>query len=129
MAKSTTVTSTKTATKRANAKPSKQDKEDKPKRAPSVYNLFVQVKMKEWKENNPGVPIKEAMSEIGALWRDAPENPNRGKEPRSKKPKANADKPAPKATKKKPPPKASDAEQSGEESEWYTCSFLTMTGC
>lgn len=106
------------------------DKADKPKRAPSAYNLFVQAKMKEWKENNPGVPHKEAMGEvyahastfilpsrspqIGALWRDAPENPNRGKEPKPKKPKA--DKPA-KDT-KKPPPKSSDAEGSGEESDW-----------
>ncbi|KAG8213491.1 hypothetical protein J3R82DRAFT_12030 [Butyriboletus roseoflavus] len=123
MAKTTTVTSTKTATKRANAKTVKQDKENKPKRAPSAYNLFVQAKMKEWKENNPGVPIKEAMVEIGALWRDAPENPNRGKEPKSRKPKAN--KSAPKAkTTKKAPSKSSDAEQSGEESEWYN-SFLS----
>ena len=42
------------------------DKEDKPKRAPSAYNLFVQAKMKEWKENNPGAPIKEAMVEVYA---------------------------------------------------------------
>ncbi|KAF8548352.1 hypothetical protein OG21DRAFT_1471317 [Imleria badia] len=113
MAKSATVTATKAATKRANAKTSKQDK---PKRAPSAYNLFVQAKMKEWKENNPGAPNKDAMVEIGALWRDAPENPNRGKEPKSRKPKANADKPPTKVT-KKPPPKSSDAEASGEESD------------
>jgi hypothetical protein len=88
--------------------------------------------MKEWKENNPGAPNKDAMVEvwtdsaytlfvsrsrqIGALWRDAPENPNRGKEPKSRKPKANADKPPTKVT-KKPPPKSSDAEASGEESD------------
>lgn len=114
------------------------DKGDKPKRAPSAYNLFVQAKMKEWKENNTGAPIKEAMVEvgahtstflfvsrsrqIGAMWRDAPENPNRGKEPKSRKPKASVAKSVPKA--KKPPPKSSDAEQSGEESEWYY-SFLS----
>jgi hypothetical protein len=40
------------------------DKEDKPKRAPSAYNLFVQAHMKEWKEAHPGAPIKEAMSEV-----------------------------------------------------------------
>lgn len=117
------------------------DKADKPKRAPSAYNLFVQTKMKEWKENNPGVPIKDAMSEvyahtstfqsvsrsrqIGAMWRDAPENPNRGKEPKARKPKANADKPA--KTTKKPPPKSSDVEASGEESEWYSRPLLTTT--
>lgn len=97
--------------------------------------------MKGWKENNPGAPIKEAMIEvcahnihllsvsrsrqIGAMWKDAPENPNRGKEPKSRKPKANVDKSAPKAkATKKPPPKLSDAEESGEESEWYG-SFLS----
>ncbi|KAF8119984.1 hypothetical protein EV363DRAFT_1356316, partial [Boletus edulis] len=72
--------------------------------------------MKDWKENNPGVPIKDAMAEIGALWRDAPENPNRGKEPKSRKPKANANKPVTKAA-KEPPPKSSDAEASAEESD------------
>jgi hypothetical protein len=118
------------------------DKEDKPKRAPSAYNLFVQVKMKEWREDNPGAPVKEAMVEvcahtstllsvsrsrqIGKLWRDAPENPNRGKEPKSRKPKANADKPAAKAT-KKPPPKSNDAEASGEESDWCDRPSLTST--
>ncbi|KAG6370751.1 hypothetical protein JVT61DRAFT_10953 [Boletus reticuloceps] len=124
MAKTTTATSTKTATKRANAKTSKQDKEGKPKRAPSAYNLFVQAKMKDWKENNPGVPIKDAMAEIGALWRDAPENPNRGKEPKSRKPKANANKPVKAA--KEPPPKSSDAEASAEESDWCGRPFLVV---
>lgn len=117
------------------------DKEDKPKRAPSAYNLFVQAKMKEWKENNPGAPVKEAMSEvyarihppscisrprqIGVLWRDAPENPNRGKEPKSRKPKASGDKP--KKAAKKPPPKSSDAEASGEESAWCARPFVPRT--
>ncbi|KIJ13174.1 hypothetical protein PAXINDRAFT_100855 [Paxillus involutus ATCC 200175] len=116
MAKTATETSTKAATKRANAKSTKADKEDKPKRAPTAYNLFVQAQMKEWKANNPGAPIKEAMVEIGALWRDAPENPNRGKEPKARKPKAAAQKPAKPKT-KAPPPKSSDAEDSGEASE------------
>lgn len=63
--------------------------------------------------------------QIGALWKDAPENPNRGKEPKSRKPKVNVDKPAPKArATKKALPKSSDAEQSDEESEWYD-SFLS----
>ncbi|KAF9236301.1 hypothetical protein BU15DRAFT_32386, partial [Melanogaster broomeanus] len=105
---SCTETSTKAATKRSNAKVTKADKEDKPKRAPTAYNLFVQSKMKDWKANNPGAPIKEAMVEIGALWRDAPENPNRGKEPKTRKPKVVAEKKAPKPRTKAPPPKSSD---------------------
>ncbi|KAG1720713.1 uncharacterized protein EDB91DRAFT_1177422 [Suillus paluster] len=116
MAKTATESTTKAATKRANAKTSKADKEDKPKRAPSAYNLYVQAHMKEWKEANPGAPIKEAMSEIAVMWRDAPENPNRGKEPKARKPKAAA---APKASRKKKqtPPPSSDAENSAEASE------------
>lgn len=85
-----TETTTKAATKRANSKSAKADKEDKPKRQPTAYNLFVQAKMKEWKAKNPNAPIKEAMVEIGQLWRDAPENPNRGKEPKPRKPKPKA---------------------------------------
>ncbi|KAH7884249.1 hypothetical protein F5I97DRAFT_2035588 [Phlebopus sp. FC_14] len=106
MAKTATTTTTKVATKRANTK-SKAEKEDKPKRSPSAYNLFVQAKMKEWKANNPGAPIKGAMSEIAAQWRDAPENPNRGKEPKARKPKADAPK-----KKKAQTPKSSDVEDS-----------------
>jgi len=66
--------------------------------------------------------------QIGAWWRDAPENPNRGKEPKSRKPKANADKPATKAT-KKPAPKSSDAEASGDESDWCGRPVLTAPTC
>jgi hypothetical protein len=43
------------------------DKEDKPKRAPSAYNLFVQAHMKEWKDSHPGAPIKEAMAEVRVI--------------------------------------------------------------
>ncbi|KAG2071152.1 hypothetical protein BDR04DRAFT_1098844 [Suillus decipiens] len=117
MAKSATESTTKAATKRANAKTSKADKEDKPKRAPSAYNLFVQSHMKEWKDAHPGAPIKEAMSEIAAMWRDAPENPNRGKEPKPRKPKAAAGAPKPGRKKKQTPPPSSDAENTGDASD------------
>ncbi|KAL4064568.1 hypothetical protein V8B97DRAFT_1984890 [Scleroderma yunnanense] len=100
-----TETITKVATKRANTKLAKAaDKEDKPKRQPTAYNLFVQAKMKEWKTKNPNAPIKEAMIEIGQLWRDAPENPNRGKVPKPRKPKAAA----------APPPKTAESEESSD---------------
>jgi hypothetical protein len=91
--------------------------------------------MKEWKESHPGAPIKEAMSEvctriyasvfcltqsfeIAAMWRDAPENPNRGKEPKARKPKEpGAPKVSRKKKKKETPPPSSDAENSAEASE------------
>ncbi|KAJ8595142.1 hypothetical protein M405DRAFT_929712 [Rhizopogon salebrosus TDB-379] len=116
MAKSETESKTKAATKRANTKTSKAVKEDKPKRAPSAYNLFVQAHMKEWKDSHPGAPIKEAMAEIAAMWRDAPENPNRGKEPKARKTKEPG---APKVSRKKKetPPPSSDAENTAEASE------------
>ncbi|KAG2107421.1 uncharacterized protein F5147DRAFT_697198 [Suillus discolor] len=114
MAKSTNRSA---ATKRANTKTSKADKEDKPKRAPSAYNLFVQAHMKEWKEAHPGAPIKEAMAEIAAMWREAPENPNRGKEPKPRKPKAAAGAPKASRKKKQTPPPSSDAENTGDVSD------------
>ncbi|EGN98628.1 hypothetical protein SERLA73DRAFT_181183 [Serpula lacrymans var. lacrymans S7.3] len=125
MAKTATETTTKTATKRANAKTSraKADKSDKPKRAPTAYNLFVQSHMKPWLEAHQGKTVKDAMVEIGALWREAPENPNRGKDPKAKKakePKAKEPKssPKPKPSKKKAPePASSDVENSDDDSE------------
>lgn len=65
---------------------------------------------------NPPFVRFTSESQIGALWRDAPENPNRGKEPKSRKPKAKAA--------KNPPPKSSNAEASGEETEW--CGPLSL---
>ncbi|KAG2132747.1 hypothetical protein DEU56DRAFT_914073 [Suillus clintonianus] len=62
------------------------NKEDKPKRAPSAYNLFVQAHMKEWKDACP------------TMWWEAPENPNRGKEVKLRKPKAAAGTPKAKAS-------------------------------
>ncbi|KAJ7227479.1 hypothetical protein GGX14DRAFT_630132 [Mycena pura] len=76
------VTKTKTATKDANAKTRTKktgaDGEEKKKRAPSAYNIFVKV---------------------AALWREAPENPKRGEivaerpAKKKKEPKAKASKP------------------------------------
>ncbi|KAH7908196.1 hypothetical protein BJ138DRAFT_1158257 [Hygrophoropsis aurantiaca] len=88
MAKAITKTSVKAATKRANDQASKSDK---PKRQPTAYNLFVKAQMKPWLDAHQGSTVKEGMKEIGLLWRDAPENPNRGKE--VKKPAAKTRKP------------------------------------
>lgn len=97
MAKTATETRTKAATKAANTKTKapKADVEDKPKRAPSAYQTFCKEKMKTWNEENPG-RAKEAMAAIAAMWRDAPENPNRGQEPKQRKAKE------PKEVKEKP---------------------------
>jgi hypothetical protein len=51
------------------------------------------------------------------MWRDAPENPNRGKEPKARKAKEPG---APKVSRKKKketPPPSSDAENTAEASE------------
>ena len=39
-------------------------KSDKPKRAPSAYNLFVQAHMKPWLEANKDKSVKAAMVEV-----------------------------------------------------------------
>ncbi|KAH8983964.1 hypothetical protein EDB86DRAFT_166798 [Lactarius hatsudake] len=93
MARTATETTTKTATRRANAKP--KDAEGKPKRPPSAYNLFVKEHMKTYLAENPGKTNKDAMKHIGALWKDAPENPRRGQDAKEKAPKK-----APKRSKK-----------------------------
>lgn len=78
--------------------------EPKEKRAPTPYNLFVKANLPKWKAENSDKPSKEAMAglrrralfefpllmtcpKVAALWKDAPENPKRGKEvvPRKKK--------------------------------------------
>jgi len=83
MPKAATETKTKAATKSANTKP--KEGKTKTKRAPSAYNLFMAEHLKKWREENPGQPHKSGMSAVAALWKDAPENPNRGKEPGEKK--------------------------------------------
>ncbi|KAI0067217.1 hypothetical protein BV25DRAFT_1819526 [Artomyces pyxidatus] len=88
MAKTATDTTTKTATRRANAKTTRtKDGATKTKRAPSAYNNFVKAHMSKYLAENQGKTNRDAMTYIGALWKDAPENPNRGKEPVARKPK------------------------------------------
>ncbi|KAH9970639.1 hypothetical protein BGW80DRAFT_1176038, partial [Lactifluus volemus] len=52
----------------------------KAKRTPSPYNLFVKEHMKSYLADHPDQTNKDAMKHIGALWKDAPENPKRGQE-------------------------------------------------
>ncbi|KAI0790058.1 hypothetical protein C8Q75DRAFT_763787 [Abortiporus biennis] len=80
MVKTTSETQTKTATKSANTKP----RGGGGKRQPSAYNKYVAENMKVWREANPDRPVKEAMAAVAAQWRDAPENPNRGQEPKKR---------------------------------------------
>ncbi|KAF8266270.1 hypothetical protein EI94DRAFT_216345 [Lactarius quietus] len=94
MARTATETTTKTATRRANTKSTK-DVEGKTKRAPTAYNLFVKEHMKTYLTDNPGKTNKDAMKHIGTLWKDAPENPRRGQAVKERPPKK-----APKRSKK-----------------------------
>ncbi|KAH9992200.1 hypothetical protein BJV74DRAFT_834837 [Russula compacta] len=83
MARTATETTTKTATRRVNAK--SKDSDGKAKRSPSAYNLFVKEHMKTYLADHPGKTNKDAMKHIGALWKVSPENPKRGQE--AKRPK------------------------------------------
>jgi hypothetical protein len=54
---------------------------------------------------------------MALLWKDAPENPNRGKEPKTRKPKAPADKPVKKGAKAKTKQKKMEEEEEVPSSE------------
>jgi hypothetical protein len=58
---------------------------------------------------------------MALLWKDSPENPNRGKDSKTRKPKEPASKPASKAAAKKDKPKskkkAAETEEEAEEAE------------
>ncbi|KAJ6624374.1 hypothetical protein B0H10DRAFT_2006963 [Mycena sp. CBHHK59/15] len=122
MAKTATVTKTKTATKDANTKTRAKKSDDgaeKKKREPSAYNVFVSKNLKKWNEEHPN-DKKGGMAAVAALWADAPENPKRG-QPVTKRapPKAKKEKDddAKKAPKSKPKAKASAKAKKESESE------------
>ncbi|KIP05429.1 hypothetical protein PHLGIDRAFT_36458 [Phlebiopsis gigantea 11061_1 CR5-6] len=104
MAKTATETKTRKATKAATAKPTKA------KRAPSAYNLWMKDNLKLYKEKNPGTAQKDAMKAVGAMWRDAPENPRRGEEPKTRTKKA------PVAKSKKPADETATSEAEADPS-------------
>jgi hypothetical protein len=96
--------------------------EGKPKRPPTAYNLFVKEHMKNYLAENPGKTNKDAMKhvrpilplvllfthshfQIGALWKDAPENPRRGQAVKERPPKK-----APKRSKKTEPEDSESAD-------------------
>ncbi|KAK0485024.1 hypothetical protein IW261DRAFT_1460004 [Armillaria novae-zelandiae] len=70
------------------ASKTKTFKEVKTPREPSKYQQFMSVQLKLWKEQNPDRAPTDAMKEVAVIWRDSPENPNRGKAPRPRKKKA-----------------------------------------
>lgn len=46
-----------------------KDGNEKPKRAPSAYNLYVKEKVKEIRENDPTKKAKDLMSEAASMWK------------------------------------------------------------
>ncbi|KAJ7921417.1 hypothetical protein B0H13DRAFT_2318535 [Mycena leptocephala] len=122
MAKATTVTKTKTATKEANTKTKKADAGET--RA-FAYNTFVSTHLPKWNEENPGRKT-EGMAAVRRCRYvgQAPENPNRGKpvvkrapkEKKAKEPKADTKK-TPKSKSKAKPKKKDESEEEEEEAE------------
>ncbi|KAJ7667182.1 hypothetical protein B0H17DRAFT_950611 [Mycena rosella] len=104
------------------------DGTEKPKRAPSAYNIYVKEHLPKWIAAHPDRPRTDGMGAVAALWADAPENPKRGqpvvkrapkakkeKEPKEPKEKKAAAKPKPKAAPKSKA--ASKSKSKKEESE------------
>ncbi|KAF5359823.1 hypothetical protein D9756_003653 [Leucocoprinus leucothites] len=84
MPKAASIKSSKSSKQAVRATKPAVAKVEKPKREPSAYNLFCKKHMKEWIAAHPG-RAKEAMAHMALLWKDAPENPNRGKGPKAKR--------------------------------------------
>ncbi|KDQ06719.1 hypothetical protein BOTBODRAFT_39377 [Botryobasidium botryosum FD-172 SS1] len=80
------------------------------KKSPSQYQLYMKNNLPTYKGENPDKTHKEAFAEVAKLWKDAPENPNRGKDAPVRK--AAPKKAAPK--KKAATPEASADEEDSE---------------
>ncbi|KAF5351414.1 hypothetical protein D9758_013509 [Tetrapyrgos nigripes] len=80
-------TSSKSSSKATKDKPAGEKKQ---KRPPSAYNLYIKNNSAKWKEENPGKKQSEMMKEMAVLWKDADENPNKGREPKPKKKKSDS---------------------------------------
>lgn len=106
MVKTVTETRSKAATKASNEGKTKA----KSTRAPSAYNLWMKDNLKKYKEEHPEVAQKDIMKAVGALWKDAPENPRRGQEPKARTKKA------PQAKTKKPGDETATSEPEPEPS-------------
>ncbi|GAW06604.1 hypothetical protein LENED_008541 [Lentinula edodes] len=71
MPKASSTSTSKAASKGANAKTSKAPKE---KRPPSAYNIFVSEKIKSWKASNPKANAKDAMKACYSKKAKTPKN-------------------------------------------------------
>jgi len=98
MAKTATETKTRAARKSTTEKRTKKETKPRSKKEPSPYNLFVKAQLPLWRKANPEKAAKDAMSAVGLLWRDSPENPKNGNAAEKKQPKAK--KPVSKASSK-----------------------------
>ncbi|TRM62154.1 hypothetical protein BD626DRAFT_67981 [Schizophyllum amplum] len=87
MPKTATESTIKAATKGFIGKPLKDASTDNTTKERSEYQKYIAAHLKPWRVDNPGKTAAEAMKAVAAMWRDAPENPNRGKEPRRRAPK------------------------------------------
>ncbi|KAL1756098.1 hypothetical protein FB107DRAFT_248465 [Schizophyllum commune] len=115
MPKAATESKTKAATAKANAKPLSDGTTENVVREPSIYNQYMKANLAPYKERNPGVPHREAFTAVAAMWRDAPENPNRGKEPKPKKTKVDGDNTVKAKTKPKSDEKAKKTKAKDED--------------
>ncbi|KAF8328659.1 uncharacterized protein EI90DRAFT_3125735 [Cantharellus anzutake] len=76
------------APKADSEKPKREKKVTGEKRPTTLYQTYMKEKLPEYKAKNPGVSHKDAFSAVAKLWKDADENPNKGKDTSA------ADKPA-----------------------------------
>ncbi|KAI0313856.1 hypothetical protein OF83DRAFT_494853 [Amylostereum chailletii] len=81
-------------------------------RAPSAYNVYMSEHLKPYRDTHEGVSVKDAMKEVAAMWRDAPENPNRGKTAAERKAEAK-----PKAPKRSTKKAAASSDEEGPQVE------------
>jgi len=61
------------------------DPHDKPKRPPTAYQLYMKDTLSKVKSENSEMSHAEAFKKVAAMWKDADENPNKGKEKPEKK--------------------------------------------
>merc|ERR1719353_1794447 len=88
----------------------KADKKDKPKRAPSAYNIFMKKELEKLKKSDPSLDAKGRFTKAAANWSKSKPAGTAAKKPAAKKPaakkttakKSPAKKPAKKTAKKSP---------------------------
>jgi len=61
------------------------DKEEKAKRPPTAYQLYMKDTLAKVKAENSEMSHADAFKKVASMWKDADENPNKGKEKPEKK--------------------------------------------